>query len=189
MILVAIFRPIYRSSRFFFTISKYFPTSYLLIGVLLKAQHLACPAGVACWSVHRKNYLCRLVANSKKPKHPPRPLFLTSDPKFILRRKPMPRKDLEKSEKILLQKAASCDIHLYITLRVLSHFVAITFDKAPPGKTQSKRLCLLHSGGGFNHCFEVVSLNDDWQLPWPFPLTTRFALNLKKHTSNRNKRQ
>jgi hypothetical protein len=40
-----------------------------------------------------------------KPKHPPRTFFSPSDPKIILRRKPLPRKDLEKSEKNSLAKS------------------------------------------------------------------------------------
>jgi hypothetical protein len=53
----------------------------------------------------RKIFSADMSRITIKPKHPPRSLFLTSDPKFIFHRKPLPRKDLEKSEKNSLAKS------------------------------------------------------------------------------------
>jgi hypothetical protein len=61
-----------------------------------------CPRGATC-----RELPANMSRTSKEPKHPPRPLFLTPDPKIIFRRKSLPRKNLEKSEKNSLAKSRS----------------------------------------------------------------------------------
>jgi hypothetical protein len=63
--------------------------------VISRYNHLA--VGQTSTPIHQDNY--------EKTKTPAEAPFLTSDPKIILRRKPLPLRDLEKSEKNSLAKS------------------------------------------------------------------------------------
>jgi hypothetical protein len=54
------------------------------------------------WAKHHRR---PTKTTTRKPKHSPRPLFLTSDPKIIFHHKPLFHKDLQKSEKNSLAKS------------------------------------------------------------------------------------